>query len=735
MRPPRVARVVRLLTALTAVAFLAAAPVQADPTRQDRNEGLRLYQEGKFGAAIPYLSRVLERHRRDIEVRLKRGICYLRTEQPQKALDDFDSVNAYAAWTAEVFSGGFNKKTTDLMFVNPLPMYPDAYGNRGIALLMLGRDQEALESFQRSIWLWNIPGNQPWNVLPGHRGQMFRGAAGAYEGLGQAYHRLGQDAAAFEAYNQAAQIDPSDPNAFAGRADILTSLRRFDAAIADYDRAIQLNPSQSRAHAGRGIVNYLLGRDEAAIADFDRAIAADSNFVKAYSYRGAAHSRRGQNEAALADYNAVVRLMPENAGAYKDRGGVYYRLGRYDSALRDLDEAIRLDPKKSAAYQNRGAVRNALGHYERAIQDLDRAIQLDEKNAGAYSNRGLAHYMLGNYDRAIVDLSEAIALEPKNAVTHFNRAEVFIRLGMRERALEDFTESVRLAPTLAPAYAAIGRIEAQIGRREQALRDFDMALKLDPKRMGLAIYPDRGDLRRQEGDWSGALADYDQAITLQPKRADLYVARGWARLGSGAEWADNDARAYLAIKGWHDGLSPYMAILAALGARGTPRETDARRVLDEAIVNSPRRAWPVPVLHYLRGDIDEPGLFRAAGSLRQQAEAHAFVGLLRLQAGDRDGALAHLRDAKDHGAAGSIAVDVAKAALRRLEPRAEADKPARSAQGAFSGTPGRATRPAAGRQANGEHRTPADLALGRDATAVQLDQPPDQRQADAEPPL
>lgn len=740
MRPPRVARVFWLMVALTTVTAMAVAParVQADPTRQDRNEGLRLYKEGKYGAAIPYLSRVLERHRRDIEVRLKRGLCYIRTEQPQKALEDFDAVNAYAAWTAEVFSGGFNKTTTDVMLLDPEPFYPDAFGNRGIALLMLGRDLEALESFQRSVWLWSLWGNQPWNVLPRHRAQMIRGKAGAYEGLGQAYHRLGQDAAAFEAYDQATLIDPTDSNAFAGRADILTSLRRFDAAIADYGRAIQLNPSQARAYAGRGIVHYLMGRDEAAIADFDRAIAIDSSFVKAYSYRGAAHSRRDQNEAALADYNEVVRLMPENAGAYKDRGGVYYRLGRYDSALRDLDEAIRLDPKKSVAYQNRGAVRNALHHYERAIQDLDEAIQLDDKNAGAFSNRGLAHYMLGSYDRAIVDLSEAIALEPNNAVTHFNRAEVFIRLGMRERALEDYTESIHLAPKLAPAYAAIGRIEAQLGRRESAMHDFDMALKLDPKRMGMAIYPDRGDLRRQEGDWSGALSDYDQAITLQPKRAELYVARGWARLGSGAEWADNDARAYLALKGWHDGFSPYMAILAALGARGTTREADARRILDEAIVNSPRRGWPVPVLHYLRGDIDEPGLFRAAGSLRQQADAHAFVGLFQLQAGDREGALVHLRDARDHGAAGSIAVDVARAALRRLEPTAEADKEPRPARRAASGAPAGPTvvaRRTPGRQAYDEHRTPANLAFGRDAPAVQLDQPADQRQADAKPPL
>ena len=145
------------------------------------------------------------------------------------------------------------------------------------------------------------------------------------------------------------------------------------------------------------------------------------------------------------------------------------------------------------------------------------------------------------------------------------------------------------------------------------------------------------------------------------------MARGWARLGSGAEWADNDARAYLALKGWQDGFSPYMALLAILGARGTPREAEARRLLDEAMVNRPRRAWPVPILHYFRGDLDEAALLRAAEGSRQQAEAHAFIGLDRLQAGDRTSALPHLQYARDHGTPGSIAADVARAAIIRID--------------------------------------------------------------------
>ena len=85
------------------------------------------------------------------------------------------------------------------------------------------------------------------------------------------------------------------------------------------------------------------------------------------------------------------------------------------------------------------------------------------------------------------------------------------------------------------------------------------------------------------------------------------------------------------------------------------------------MVNSPRRTWPIPVLRYFRGDLDEAGMFRAAEGLRQQAEAHAFIGLDRLRAGDRTSALPHLQYARDHGTPGSIAADVARAAIGRLE--------------------------------------------------------------------
>src|SRR5262245_33987691 len=176
MRTPRIARVVGLVMALAA---MSAGQAYADPTRADRDQGLRLYEARRFAEAIPFFDRVLERHHRDIEIRIKRGACYVVTNQPAKALADFDWVNNFSRFGTLValpYAGGPDD-----------PYYPDSFGNRGIALLMLGRDQEALESFQQAVALWNRPWNGPGNVLRRDRARMVRGRAGAYEGLGQSY--------------------------------------------------------------------------------------------------------------------------------------------------------------------------------------------------------------------------------------------------------------------------------------------------------------------------------------------------------------------------------------------------------------------------------------------------------------------------------------------------------------------------------------------------------------------
>jgi tetratricopeptide (TPR) repeat protein len=653
--------IMTMLPALTLTAL-----VRADSTANARLEGIRLYAAGHYREAIPCFDQVLARHGRDLEILLKRGACYLQTNQAEKALADFDRVNRQSSW----FSAAFGARGILLPESTWLPQpaawmsYAESWGNRGIALLMLGRNEEAVQSFRVATELWSQSQNRPGINLPGARAQLVRGRAAAYQGLGQAYLRVGEKDLAVRAYTEAITINPTDPNGFAGRGDILAALQMASEAIADYNEAIRLDATHSRALLGRGIVYADLGRDELALSDLNQAIELDPEYAKAYSHRGGLYARRRDNMAALSDYNALLRLLPGDAATLKDRGGILVRLGRFDEAIKDLDEAIRLDPKRATAYQNRGAAYNGLGQYERAVRDLSEAIRLRPENAGAHTNRGLARFATGSYDEAIVDLSEAIALAPRNAVPYFNRAEVFDRLGFRDRALDDYEHAIQLDPGLTAARTALAKLQNDPARGPSRALETDMAIQVDRGKENPAY--DRGNSKRERGAWLAALREYDQAIVQQPRRAELYIARGWARLCTCTEGSDYDARAYLALQGWRDRFSPYMAVLGVLGARAAARPADAERLLADSLGNLPPRAWPVPVLRYLKGEITAGALLEAAANEKQQVDARAFLGVDRLRAGDVQAARNDLSWARDHAQPGSIAGDVARAFLARI---------------------------------------------------------------------
>jgi tetratricopeptide (TPR) repeat protein len=636
-------------------------------TRAARHEGIQLCEAGRYAEAIPLFDQVLARKGRDLEVLIKRGICYLRTNQPEKALADFDRVNRHGSWFSAAFGarGIISPESTWIPQPSAWMSCAESWGNRGIALLMLGRNEDALESFRVATNLWNLPENRAAISSAAGRAQLVHGRAAAYQGLGQAYCRVGHKDMAVQAYTEAIAIDPSDPNGFVGRADVLTILKLTEQALADYAEAIRLDPAHSRALAGRGIVYGDLGRDDLALSDLSRAIELDPEYARAYSHRGGLYARRGENEAALADYSTLLRLAPGDAGTYKDRGGLLVRMSRFEEAIKDLDEAIKLDPSRATSFQNRGAAYNGLGQYERAIRDLSEAIRLDPDNAGAHTNRGLAHFAVGEYDEALADLSEAIEAAPRNAVPRFNRAQVFERLGFRDRAIEDYERAIRLAPAMAAAQAAMDKLRGERPASPPRSRESDMAIQLGAN--PLNVHYDRANALRQTGDWRGALGEYDQAIVLEPKRAELYVVRGWARLCTGVDGADYDARSYLALRGWRDGMSPYMAVLGVLGAQAARRPADARHILEDSRTEFPRTAWPGPVLRYLHGDLTATALLETAKNEKQKTEARAFLGVERLLSGDSKAASEHLRWAGDHARAGSIAGDVARAFLGRID--------------------------------------------------------------------
>ncbi|MCA1684429.1 MAG: tetratricopeptide repeat protein, partial [Planctomycetia bacterium] len=603
----------------------SGGPSPAGSAHDARGEALRLYEAGRFEEALPLFDEVLRHKPRDLESLNKRGCILLRKNQPLRALVDFDAATRTSPFLAydamemgRQFAPDVHTRPPASLYA-PFYSYPSAFTNRGIALVMLGRDDEALASFRRAI-------SVHLSQWPPDRS----GLASAYCGLGQVHHRKGDDARALGAFGQAILNNPGGPNGHVGRGEALLGLGQLDKALVSYNEAIRLDPNAATARRARA----------------------------------ALLSRIGRNAEAVPDLDAAVHLDPESASAYKDRGGVYNRLGDHASALRDLDAAIRLDPGNSRAYQNRAAAYNGLGRYERAVRDCDEAIRLDPKNAGALNNRGLAYAALGRNERALADLSESIRLDPNQVPAYHNRGGARTHLGMFEEAAADYEVVLRRDPGFAPAETGLRRVRELSRRRSGSARD-DLAVLQDPGegRRHLEL----GNHLRGSGDWPGAIAEYTRALEADPKDADALAFRGWSRACLGDPAAGSDARSWLDLKGWRDPFAPYMALLGLLSERRAGREQAASVYLDEAMANTRPPDWPSLLFRYLRRTMTSMDLLAAADAPGKLTEARAVIGLDLLHRGESDAGLEHLRWVRDHGLDRSIARDLARESLRRAE--------------------------------------------------------------------
>ncbi len=89
---------------------------------------------------------------------------------------------------------------------------------------------------------------------------------------------------ALAAYNDALELDPTDPYIYGRRADTYRALREYERALQDFNRAFELDPESATAwaYATRGRVYDGMKQYQKALGDFDHAYQLDptSTWVK-----------------------------------------------------------------------------------------------------------------------------------------------------------------------------------------------------------------------------------------------------------------------------------------------------------------------------------------------------------------------------------------------------------------------------------------------------------------------
>jgi len=217
----------------------------------------------------------------------------------------------------------------------------------GLSLQKLGRDAEAVASYDRALTL------QPSNADNHHnRGNALYSASRygeaaaafttavtlqprdgeSYFNLGNSYDKLGQTKAAGEAFATTLALDPTDASAAYNLANALKADGKLDEAVHWYKGALQADPSDGAKHANLAFALDSSGRFVEAEAAFGRAVTLDPN--DASSYTGLGHACKAQGSAAdleraVSAYEAALTVEPSSAAAY---AGLAYALKEVDPA-------------------------------------------------------------------------------------------------------------------------------------------------------------------------------------------------------------------------------------------------------------------------------------------------------------------------------------------------------------------------------------------------------------------
>lgn len=119
-------------------------------------------------------------------------------------------------------------------------------------------------------------------------------------------------------------------------------------SIRDLTRAIQKYPLDAELYYYRALAKIALDDEKEAEKDIDRAINLNPYYAEAYFNKGLLREKKGKIEEAIAYYSRSIELKPEYIEAYMRRAKAYMKAGMEREALEDIKTVEKIQEEKNS---------------------------------------------------------------------------------------------------------------------------------------------------------------------------------------------------------------------------------------------------------------------------------------------------------------------------------------------------------------------------------------------------
>ena len=304
--------------------------------------------------------------------------------------------------------------------------------------------------------------------------------ARALNNLGLTYYNLGRVDEAIALYRRSLELDPTPANTHYNLGLALLHEGRLEDAARSFEETVRIVPYYFKASLNLGAILMKLGRDDEARRRFAEAMRYDPDPAEVYLTVALALGERGLWQEAAENDARALALDPTLAEAQGNWGVALFQRRDYAGAAEHFTAALRLKPDAADLHFNLGLALAGAGRLAEAIAQYAEAVRLDPTLAAAQLNLGIALGQTGRLPEAIGHLQAAVRLQPEAPANHTNLAFALAQAGRPAEAVAEYEAAARLRPEDARAQYNLGYALMAAGRGPEARPHLEQALRLQP---------------------------------------------------------------------------------------------------------------------------------------------------------------------------------------------------------------------------------------------------------------
>lgn len=325
--------------------------------------------------------------------------------------------------------------------------------------------------------------------------------------LQSAFDQLLDEVAVDETLDSARQ---AEIHAIRGNAHL--ALRDTANAAAAYDAALALEPGNPLASLGRAQIRLAENDLEGAKQLLDAVIAGHPRHVETHLVRGDLNRRLQQLDAAQADYAVAAAEAPNNPRAQLGLALVYLAQRDTEAAGRAVATLRKLMPTLPAVNYLQGLLSFQQGDLDQAAAALQVLLRSAPNNLQAQLLYGIVSYGRDEFTIADDYLTRVLASAPANPQIVKLLGAARLKLRQPDRALKVLQTVVDETTDDAQLLALLGTAYLQSGDNTQGAAYIERAVQLDPDQALLRTQLAVGKIAA--GDTGGAISQLESAVAL-----------------------------------------------------------------------------------------------------------------------------------------------------------------------------------------------------------------------------